>query len=133
MGEQRKKILEAIEDIHERETAFSKQAYFFIHKTWNFIFEEKNSKFQNEDIPTEEFLKGFKILALKEFGPMTFAVMQKWGIRSCEDIGRIILLLADEGQFLKTSVNLERFEQGFSFQEAFVLPYQKENSTKKEK
>jgi uncharacterized repeat protein (TIGR04138 family) len=71
-----------------------------------------------------ELLEGFRLHALKEFGPMTTLVLDHWGIRSCADIGRMVFLLVEAGAFGRTeNDSVEDFEGGYDFHEAFVAPF----------
>ena len=71
-----------------------------------------------------ELLEGVRQYALKEFGPLVITVFESWGIRACEDIGRMVFNLIDAGVFGKTEEDsMEDFKSVYDFQEAFVKPF----------
>jgi uncharacterized repeat protein (TIGR04138 family) len=69
-------------------------------------------------------LEGFRRHALKEFGPMAETVFEYWGVRSCEDVGRMVFNLVKAGVFGKTDQDtMEAFRRGYDFHEAFTVPF----------
>lgn len=71
-----------------------------------------------------ELLDGFRLQALREFGPMAVTVLDYWGIRNSSDIGRMVFNLVEAGAFGRTeNDSIEDFERGFDFHEAFVVPF----------
>ena len=59
------------------------------------------------------------------FGPMTLTLMEHWNIQKCRDFGDIVFNLVDFGILGRTeNDSLEDFEGGYSFEEAFELPFQ---------
>ena len=60
-----------------------------------------------------ELLQGHRELAYLEFGPMAFEVFRHWGVRSSEDVGRIVFDLVENGFLGKTDEDsLEDFIGG---------------------
>lgn len=71
-----------------------------------------------------ELLDGFRLQALREFGPMAVTVLEYWGIRNSGDVGKMVFNLVEAGAFGRTeNDSIEDFEHGFDFQEAFVIPF----------
>ena len=76
-------------------------------------------------VTAAELLEGFRLQALREFGPMTVTVLEYWGIKSSRDIGKMVFNLVEAGAFGRTENDtIEDFERGFDFHEAFVAPFQ---------
>lgn len=71
-----------------------------------------------------ELLEGFRLQALREFGPMAVTVLEYWGVMSCRDVGQMVFNLVEAGAFGRTeSDSIEDFDRGFDFHEAFVIPF----------
>jgi uncharacterized repeat protein (TIGR04138 family) len=71
-----------------------------------------------------ELLEGFRLQALREFGPMAVTVLEYWGVKSSRDVGQMVFNLVEAGAFGRTeSDSIEDFERGFDFHEAFVFPF----------
>ena len=71
-----------------------------------------------------ELLDGFRLQALREFGPMAVTVLEYWGVKCSRDVGQMVFNLVEAGAFGRTeSDSIEDFERGFDFHEAFVVPF----------
>jgi uncharacterized repeat protein (TIGR04138 family) len=71
-----------------------------------------------------ELLEGFRLQALREFGPMAVTVLEYWGVKSSRDVGQMVFNLVEAGAFGRTeSDSIEDFDRGFDFHEAFVAPF----------
>ena len=130
MQERRKTFSEAINKIYEKDKSIAKPAYFFLKKIFNHILEEKESLTSQVDISAKELLENFRHLSLKEFGIMTYFVMQRWGIHSTEEIGKMIFFLIAENQISQSSSKKEDFKKGFCFQKEFIKPFLPKNENK---
>ena len=76
-------------------------------------------------VTARELLEGFRLQALREFGPMTVTVLEYWGIGTSRDIGKMVFNLVEAGAFGRTeNDSIEDFEKGLDFHEAFVAPFQ---------
>ena len=75
-------------------------------------------------ISGRELLEGLKKFALKQFGPMTYTVLNNWKVKNCEDFGRIVFRLV-EGSILKKSDNdsMHDFADGYDFEKTFAEPF----------
>lgn len=72
-----------------------------------------------------ELLEGFRLQALREFGPMAVTVLEYWGVRNSRDVGKMVFNLVEAGAFGRTeNDSIEDFEKGLDFHEAFVAPFQ---------
>ena len=75
-------------------------------------------------VSATELLEAFRLLTLKEFGPMALTLLQYWGIKNSNDIGQIVFNLIEAGVVGKTEDDtLAAFSDGFDFQQAFVHPF----------
>lgn len=121
---------EAVEKIVIRDQRYRLDAYLFLREVMDFSV--KRQKKQRKEIhqmhvSTTELLESFRLLALKEFGPMALTLLKYWGIKDSTDIGQIVFNLIDAGVVGKTEDDtLSAFSNGFDFQKAFVHPFQPE-------
>jgi uncharacterized repeat protein (TIGR04138 family) len=122
-----KSFHEVVEEIIEREPRFSKEAYIFLKEALELTIKQKErgKTEASSHVDAAELLDGFRQLALKEFGPMVMTVLEYWGVKDSEDVGRMVFDLITAGVFGKTeSDSLEDFHQALDFHAAFVAPFQ---------
>ncbi len=118
---------EAVQKILQTDTRFSPAAYDFVRRS----LDQSLRKFGKREQPTpshvqgHELLEGFRLLALSEFGPMAKTVLQEWGIQNCTQVGEIVFHLVQHGILGKSETDRpEDFQEIWTFNEAFVLPFQ---------
>ncbi len=117
---------EAIEQIIGAEPAYDREAYHFLREALEHAakMQRKGKEGTPRHVTAAELLEGLREHALHEFGPMVPTVFEYWGIRNCEDIGRMVFQLIERGVFGKTEHDsLEDFRAGFDFRTAFVEPF----------
>jgi len=119
---------EALDAVIRRDARYDREAYVFLRDALEFTLKKRRSKSSRKDepsdVPTAELLDGFRLYALKEFGPMSRLVLESWGVRSCEDVGNLVFNLVDAGVFSKTDRDTpDEFRNGFDFDEAFLAPF----------
>ena len=79
----------------------------------------------------QELLDGFREYALKEYGPMAMTILDQWGIREGLDVGKIVYLLIEVGYFGKSDGDsLQDFDNGYTFEEAFLTPFLPRRATR---
>ena len=77
-----------------------------------------------EHVSGAEFLERFRNFVLDEFGPMSFAVLDDWAVRSCTDVGEIVFNLVETGRLGKREEDTRAdFIGGYDFREAFLGPF----------
>lgn len=118
---------EAVELLVREDSRYDAEAYIFLRDALDATL-KKRKKAKKEGagshVSADELLEGFRIHAIKEFGPMTPTVLGYWGVRSCEDIGNLVFNLVKSNVFAKTDQDtMDAFRTGFDFEEAFVLPF----------
>lgn len=75
-------------------------------------------------ISGRELLDGIRDIALEQFGPLTAAVLEDWGIRRTEDIGNIVFLLVGHGLLGASEEDTPAdFAGGYSLADAFAKPF----------
>ena len=117
---------EALDAVLNRDSRYARDAYIFLRDALDFTLKKrgKGRKEGAPDVPSSELLDGFRLYALKEYGPMSSMVLESWGVQSCEDIGHLVFNLVEAGVFSKTDRDtLDEFRNGFEFDEAFQAPF----------
>ena len=123
---QKEEFEEAIKRIISRDGRFDREAFFFLKEALDYTVQDVSVKTpdNSKHVSAAQLLDGFRELALKEFGPMAATLFNEWGIRCCADIGDMVFLLIQEGEFGKQDNDRqEDFVEIFTFEEAFVTPF----------
>lgn len=119
---------EAVAVALSRDPSYRPEGYDFLRESLEATLKRRSKSKQKPShgghVSAGELLEGFRLQALKDFGPMAPLVLEHWGIRSCADIGRMVFLLVEAGAFGRTeNDSVEDFEGGYDFHEAFVAPF----------
>jgi len=118
---------EDVEEICRKDGRYQPEAYAFLVEALDSTMKEvfKANPKHGKHITGKELLEGIRAHALAEFGPLTNIVLAEWGVRSTLDFGAIVFNLVEAGRLGKTETDsLEDFKDVFSFEEAFVEPYE---------
>ncbi len=121
-----KNFPEVIREIHQKDTRYGKGAYYFIREALDHTLKnlEKEKVKSKGHVSGNELLEGIRDYALDRFGPMTLTLMDHWNIKKCRDFGDIVFNLVEFGILGRTeNDSLEDFEGGYSFKDAFELPF----------
>lgn len=127
---------EALDSIVASDSRYSRDAYVFLRDALDYTTKQqkkiKGSPVRHVAGP--ELLEGVRQYALKEFGPMVVTVFSYWGIQKCEDIGHMVFNLITAGIFGKTEQDaIEDFKSVYSFEEAFVKPFEPQKTAELKK
>ncbi|MGH8047809.1 MAG: Minf_1886 family protein, partial [Chthoniobacterales bacterium] len=117
---------EALDAVITHDPRYGRDAYVFLRDALDFTLKKRRKARREDspDAPAAELLDGFRLLALKEYGPMSSLVLDSWGVRSCEDVGNLVFNLVEAGVFSKTDSDTpEEFRNGYDFDEAFLAPF----------
>jgi len=122
---------EAIDRIAQSDSRYHRDAYFFLREALDHTQKRaararKSSKDAfARHVSGAELLDGIRDYAVGQFGPMTVTVLNEWGIQRCEDFGELVFNMVDHRILGKTDTDSrEDFKGGYSFEEAFVKPFQ---------
>ncbi|MBT3295509.1 MAG: hypothetical protein HN919_17520 [Verrucomicrobia bacterium] len=118
---------EAIDNLCTADPRYHGQAYYFIREALDFAvrLHKKRPEGTMRHVSASEFLEGFRLYALQEFGPMALTVLGAWGLRRTEDVGEVVFNLVASGKLGKTeSDRKEDFAGGFDFTHAFSHPFE---------
>jgi len=112
---------EGIKAILQRDKRYAREAYEFVREALDYtrVWMERKGH-----VSGQELLEGIRKYALEQFGPMSKTVLNMWGIKNCEDFGRIVFNLVEQRVLAKTPQDsIEDFREGYDFDEAFEKPY----------
>ncbi|MBC7366728.1 MAG: hypothetical protein H7343_07925 [Undibacterium sp.] len=121
---------EIVSLICKEDARFEKKAYDFVRQGLDHTVKELRKKEaskaeRSRHVSGPELLQGMRIFALDQYGPMTKTVLNAWGVKRCRDFGDIVFNLIEYNVFSKTeSDRPEDFADVYTFEEAFVKPYQ---------
>ncbi len=119
---------EVVDLIRKESPRYDKGAYFFVKQALDHTL--KSIKKDGEGrigrhVSGQELLAGIREYALQQFGPMAYTVLERWGVRRCEDFGEIVFHLVDYQVLGKTDTDRrEDFAGGYDFRTAFQGPFE---------
>ncbi len=116
---------ETLDQVVARDPRYSREAYGFLREALEFTQKKRRkSRAESTHVSANELLEGFREYSLQQFGPMGLTVLEYWGLRSTGDVGRMVFNLIEAGIFGRADDDrIEDFENGFSFEEAFLAPF----------
>ena len=123
---------ETLEQVLARDTRYSREAYAFLREALEFTQKRrrKTRAPASTHVSAKELLDGFREYSLQQFGPMGMTVLEYWGVRDTGDVGRMVFNLIEAGIFGRAADDrMEDFENCYSFEEAFVVPFRPVENT----
>ena len=112
---------EAFDKIGQREQRYHERGLLFVLAALEFA---------QTRLPARRHLSGGELawacrdFALEQFGLLAPTVLDHWGIKSTEDLGRIVFLLIDVGLLAQQpSDRIEDFDRVYDFAEVFATGY----------
>jgi len=125
---------EVVEQICESDLRFSTDAYHFVQEGLNHTLKslKRGGQHAHRHVSGQELLHGMREFALKEYGPMSKAVLNEWGIKTTDDIGQIVFNLVNASVLGKNDTDSPSdFKNVFTFDDAFVKPFVPRNVTRR--
>ncbi len=122
--------------ICKEDPRFDRKAYDFIRLGLDHAVKELKKKdtgraARSRHVSGPELLEGLRVYALDQFGPLAKTVLNSWGVKRCTDFGDIVFNLIEYNVFSKTDNDRrEDFTDIYTFDEAFVKPFQPTRSRK---
>jgi uncharacterized repeat protein (TIGR04138 family) len=113
-------------EICQQDPRYDLEAYLFLREALEFTVQKakKTTSGPQRHVTGRELAIGFKQYALEQFGPITFAVLAKWGLHCTDDIGSMVFNLVESGELGKTDEDkVEDFHNLYDFQDAFLQPF----------
>jgi uncharacterized repeat protein (TIGR04138 family) len=123
---------EVVDQICETDLRYASDAYHFVQEGLNHTLKslKRGGQHAHRHVSGQELLHGLRDFALKEYGPMSKAVLNEWGIKATDDFGQIVFNLVNTGVLGKNETDSPNdFKNVFTFDEAFVKPFEPRNST----
>ena len=123
---------EVVEEICEKDLRYSIDAYHFVQEGLNHTLKslKRGGQHTHRHVSGQELLHGMREFALKEYGPMSKAVLNEWGIKTTDDIGQIVFNLVNASVLGKNDTDSPSdFKNVFTFDDAFVKPFVPRNFT----
>ena len=125
---------EALEAILRKDPRYHRDAYRFVREALDHTQKlaakspREGARHETDDeerhVSGHELLEGIRVHALNQFGPMSLAVLQEWGLRRCEDFGEIVFNMIEIKSLKKTEKDTrDDFKPGYDFDEAFRKPF----------
>ena len=112
-----------ISQLRRRDRRYSRNSYYFILDTLDYTIEtlgRDRLTGASRHVGGKEMLAGVKELAAEQFGPMATVVLERWGIRTTEDVGEVVFNLIENGLLSRRpSDSRLDFADGFDFERAF--------------
>lgn len=118
-------VEETLDKIVDKDPRFHRDAYYFVRDALD-VAQKKFCKTGNEPqhVSGQQLLQGVRQHALDEFGPLTLAVLEHWGVTQCSHFGEIVFNMVDESLLGKTEEDQRSdFAKGYDFGEAFREPF----------
>ncbi len=120
---------ESIDAIRATDDRYDREAYLFLRDALEDTTKRrrKSRKDEPSDVAAPELLDGFRLYALKEYGPMARTVLEYWGVRATSDVGNLVFNLVEAQVFSKTDRDTaEAFADAYDFETAFDAPFRPE-------
>lgn len=117
----------ALDSLLAADSRYARESYHFVREVLEASQTRRRSRGRrsSEQVRARELLERIRVEAIEQFGPMTCAVFEDWGVLSCEDFGEIVFNMMSEGIVLKGRRDRrEDFRDGFDFAEAFRAPFE---------
>jgi len=118
---------EELEKIVAKDPRYTREAYLFVREALDHT-QKIIGKPPKDDAPRhvsgQQLLNGIREYGLQQYGPMTMAVLNEWGLRCCEDFGEIVFNMVENSLLAKTDQDSrDDFKGGYSFEDAFRKPF----------
>lgn len=119
-------LREAIARICRQDKRYLPEAYVFLHDGLMLTLQKvREAEKKPRQISGAELADGLRLTALDQFGPMSKTVLNRWGIHTTRDFGELVFILLKSGLLGKTDEDrIEDFDDLYTFDDAFRLPYQ---------
>ena len=117
---------EIIAQIVAQDPRYRRDAYCFVREALDHTQKSMARPRQGEcrHVSGRELLDGIREYALRQFGPMTLAVLGEWHITRCEDFGEIVFNMVETRLLAKTEQDSpEDFKNAYDFHDAFRKPF----------
>ncbi|MCX6920767.1 MAG: hypothetical protein NTX20_05530 [Verrucomicrobia bacterium] len=126
---------EAVRLIRAKDSRYQAQAYDLVRvgldHAQKIVYGEakKGKSLVNRHVTGPQLLEGFRLHVLTTYGPMSYPLLQNWGLKKSSDVGNIVFNIIETGMFGRSPEdNLADFEAVYDFKETFHKPFDSGNS-----
>lgn len=105
---------------------FPPEAFIFVHEGLRHTVEKLHGELGSIDpecprhVSGQELCLGLRDYAIRQYGPLAKTVLNSWGVRRTEDLGRMVFILVESGIMRKSDEDsMDDFSGVFDFAEAF--------------
>ena len=125
---------EAVEQLIQRDTRYTREAYEFLRDALDYTVKTRKRQLgETGHVTGQQLCEGSRQYALKQYGPMVPTVFEYWGITKTDDFGEMVWNLVELGVFGKTERDSKKdFHAVYTFHEAFVVPFLPAKSSERE-
>ena len=119
-------FMETLKRICMEDPRYDMEAYIFMREALDHTIKtlKKPDDGPERHITGQELSEGIRQYALQEFGPITFEVLDSWGVKKTDDFGEIVFNLVNAGELGKTEEDKrEDFKDSYDFYEVFKKPF----------
>jgi uncharacterized repeat protein (TIGR04138 family) len=110
-----------MDQIRLRESRYTEGAYLFVLAALEFKQSQLNPR---RHVTGRELAFACRDLAIQRYGVMARVVLERWGVRSTEDIGAVVFTLVELGYLASLPTDTrDQFENVYDFREAFDRNY----------
>ena len=127
--------LKSLDEIVEAVGDYARDAYKFVQEGLHYTVSKLHGEDQgdpeaNRHISGQQLCEGLRDFALMQWGMLARTVLERWGIASTLDFGRIVFALVEHGHMSKTEEDtLEDFRNVYDFAGAFDQGYRIEHKS----
>ena len=109
---------DSFEDIVGKDPRYNARAYALLADCIRYLSENGGH------MSGEEILEEFRERTLDQYGPLSYEVLTEWGVKSTEDVGEMMMNLAESRRVGRDENDTpESFACGYDFKEAFLGPF----------
>ena len=107
----------------QKDTRYHPEAYNFVYEALDHTLKHiVQTQERSHHVSGGQLLEGIRQLSIEQFGCLARPILECWGIRSTEDVGRIVFNLVEHDLMGKQeSDSLEDFRGVYEFDEVFDL------------
>lgn len=120
----------AIREIRQKDPRYSAQAYDLVRVSLDHAQKmvhgepKKGRALANRHVAGPQLLEGFRQHVLETYGPMSYQLLQNWGLRKTDDVGNIVFNIIATGLFGRSEEDdLAAFSNVYDFKTAFLKPF----------
>jgi uncharacterized repeat protein (TIGR04138 family) len=119
----------SLQEIVDEVNRYPIEAFLFLQQGLGFavnrVHGEVTDPNASRHISGQQLCEGLREYALAQWGMLARVVLERWGITSTLDFGRIVFALVDAGHMQKTETDtVEDFRNVYDFKTAFDGSYQ---------